>query len=61
MNFVVWVGDWVILFRKNLFHSWTVCKLFFSKITQSFPQKSLERALKLTDLVDYKFIVWFKL
>ena len=29
---------------------WTVCKLFFSKITQPFPQKSHECALKLTDL-----------
>ena len=30
---------------------WTsVCKLFFSKITQPFPQKSHECALKLTEL-----------
>ena len=43
---------------------WTsVCKLFFSKITQPFPQKSHECALKLTDLwntsllfdLNYKF------
>ena len=30
--------------------AWTVCKLFFSKITWPFPQKSHECALKLTDL-----------
>ena len=30
--------------------AWTVCKLFFSKITQPFRQKSHECALKLTDL-----------
>ena len=30
--------------------SWAVCKLFFSKITQPFPQKSHECALKLTEL-----------
>ena len=42
---------------------WTVCKLFFSKITQLFPQKSHECSLKLTDLwntsllfdLNYKF------
>ena len=30
--------------------AWIVCKLFFSKITQPFRQKSHECALKLTDL-----------
>ena len=30
--------------------AWTVCKLFYSKITQPFRQKSHECALKLTDL-----------
>ena len=55
-------------------HSWTVCKLFFSKITYSlslnfirllrvvitiiaFPSQVTEFALKLTDLLEYKFIV----
>ena len=45
--------------------SWAVCKLFFSKITQPFPQKShCECTLKLTELwntgllfdLNYKFI-----
>ena len=35
---------------RDLLHSWTVCKLFFSKITSPFPQTSHECALKLTDL-----------
>ena len=30
--------------------AWTVCKLFFSKITYPFHQKSHQCALKLTDL-----------
>ena len=34
--------------RLSSLLAWTVCKLFFSKIT--FPQKSHECALKLTDL-----------
>ena len=34
--------------RLSSLLAWTVCKLFFSKIT--FPQKSRECALKLTDL-----------
>ena len=42
----------------DLFHSWTVCKLIFPKITQPFPLKSNECVLKLTGFnVDYKFIV----
>ena len=44
--------------------SWAVCKLFFSKITYPFPQKSHECALKLTELwntslvfdLNYKFM-----
>ena len=44
--------------------SWDVCKLFFSKITYPFPQKSHECALKLTELwntslvfdLNYKFM-----
>ena len=44
--------------------SWAACKLFFSKITKPFPQKSHECALKLTELwntsllfdLNYKFI-----
>ena len=44
--------------------SWAVCKLFFSKITKPFPQKSHESALKLTELwntslvfdLNYKFL-----
>ena len=36
----------------------TRCKMFHSKITYPFPQKSHECALKLTDLW---IIVWFKL
>ena len=43
--------------------AWTVCKLFFSKITEPFPQESHECALKLIELwntsllfdLDYKF------
>ena len=35
---------------SDLFHSWTVCKLFFFKLTLPFSQKSHECALKLTDL-----------
>ena len=34
--------------RLSSLLAWTVCKLFFSKIT--FPQKAHECALKLTDL-----------
>ena len=36
--------------RLSSLLAWTVSKLFFSKITQRFPQKSHECALKLTDL-----------
>ena len=36
--------------RINLLLAWIVCKLFFFEITQPFPQKSHECALKLTDL-----------
>ena len=31
---------------KDLVHSWAVCQLFFSNITQPFAQKSHECALK---------------
>ena len=48
----------------RLIHSWAVYKLFLSKITKSFPEKSHECALKLTELwntrvsfdLNYKFI-----
>ena len=48
----------------DLVHSGVVCKLFLSKITQPFPEKSHECALKLTELwntsllfdLSYKFI-----
>ena len=36
--------------RLSSLLAWTVSKLFFSKITLPFPQKSLECAQKLTDL-----------
>ena len=50
--------------RLSSLLAWTVCKLFISKIAQSFPQKFHEYALKLTDLWNtslltdlyYKFI-----
>ena len=49
--------------RLSSLLAWTFCKLFFSKITWPFPQKSHECALKLTDLwntsllfdLNYKF------
>ena len=43
---------------KDLFHSWTVCKLFFSKITQPFSQKLHECAPKLIDLWVTSLSVW---
>ena len=43
----------------HIFRLLTRCKMFHSKITYPFPQKSHECALKLTDLLfdlKYKFI-----
>ena len=42
----------------NLFHSWTVCKLYFLYNHSAFPTRSYECALKLNDLFDLndKFI-----
>ena len=50
----------------HIFRLSTRCKMFHSKITYPFPQKSYECALKLTDLwitslfdLNYKFInIW---